>query len=240
MRLKIKELKITYRVDLLKEDILESNIDIAVKHMYSNLLRMTFLVQTQINLAVKSLVENDYESSEKVIEDDIKVNNYQRKIEDEAIRVIATQGPVAKDLRIIFTIIKIVTDLERIGDHAKDIADINLITKDYTENLIDDNLVEMGYLVTNMLEKSLDAFIARDKAGALETAKMEKDVIKLQKETVKTLYDKASENPLRLKLAGELNFVLKYLERISDHATNLCEWTVYIVTGEFKEIKYGR
>lgn len=240
MRLKIKELKITYRVDLLKEDILESNIDIAVKHMYSNLLRMTFLVQTQINLAVKSLVENDYESSEKVIEDDIKVNNYQRKIEDEAIRVIATQGPVAKDLRIIFTIIKIVTDLERIGDHAKDIADINLITKDYTENLIDDNLVEMGHLVTNMLEKSLDAFIAKDKAGALETAKMEKDVIKLQKETVKTLYDKASENPLRLKLAGELNFVLKYLERISDHATNLCEWTVYIVTGEFKEIKYSR
>lgn len=217
---------------------MESNIDIAVKHMYSNLLRMTFLVQTQINLAVKSLVENDYNSSEKVIEDDIKVNNYQRKIEDEAIRVIATQGPVAKDLRIIFTIIKIVTDLERIGDHAKDISDINLKTRDYTESLIDDNLVEMGQLVTNMLEKSLDAFIAKDKTGALETAKMEKDVIKLQKKTVKALYDKASENPSRLKLAGELNFVLKYLERISDHATNLCEWTVYIVTGEFKEIKY--
>ena len=204
--------------------------------MNNNLLRMGFLVETQIKRAIRAMVEKDVKLAELVLKEDIQINNLMRDIEDEAIRLIATQGPVASDLRNIFTIIKIVTDLERMGDHAKDIANITKIRRETDVDLINEELVQISDLVMEFIGKSLDSFVAKDKDTALELTKLDDKIDQLTYEAEQKMFEKANNNPELLKLAGDLQFVLKYLERNGDHATNICEWTIYIVTGKFKEL----
>jgi len=213
-----------------------NNIELTISHMNNNLLRMGFLVETQMKRTIKALVENDPKLAEMVIKEDIHINDLMRSIEDEAIRLIATQGPVASDLRNIFTIIKIVTDLERMGDHAKDIAEFTIKNHDINTDLINDELMELSQLVLKFIAQSLDCFVAKDKETALELTKLDDEIDEMANETIKKLFDKANDNPGLLKLAGDLQFVIKYLERNGDHATNICEWTIYIVTGQFKEL----
>jgi len=204
--------------------------------MNNNLLRMGFLVETQIKRSIRALVEKDIKLAELVLKEDIQINNLMRDIEDEAIRLIATQGPVASDLRNIFTIIKIVTDLERMGDHAKDIANITKIRRETDTDLINEELMQISDLVMEFIGKSLDSFVAKDKDTALELTKLDDKIDELTYEAEQKMFEKANNNPELLKLAGDLQFVLKYLERNGDHATNICEWTIYIVTGKFKEL----
>lgn len=197
---------------------------------------MGFLVETQIKRSIRALVEKDIKLAELVLKEDIQINNLMRDIEDEAIRLIATQGPVASDLRNIFTIIKIVTDLERMGDHAKDIANITKIRRETDTDLINEELMRISDLVMEFIGKSLDSFVAKDKDTALELTKLDDKIDELTYEAEQKMFEKANNNPELLKLAGDLQFVLKYLERNGDHATNICEWTIYIVTGKFKEL----
>ncbi|NCC79579.1 MAG: phosphate signaling complex protein PhoU [Clostridia bacterium] len=213
-----------------------NSIETTISHMNNNLLRMGFLVETQIKRAIRALVEKDAKLAELVLKEDIQINNLMRDIEDEAIRLIATQGPVASDLRNIFTIIKIVTDLERMGDHAKDIANITKIRRETDVDLINEELVQISDLVMEFIGKSLDSFVAKDKDTALELTKLDDKIDQLTYEAEQKMFEKANNNPELLKLAGDLQFVLKYLERNGDHATNICEWTIYIVTGKFKEL----
>lgn len=213
-----------------------NSIELTISHMNNNLLRMGFLVETQIRRSIKALVENDLKLAEMVIREDIHINDLMRGIEDEAIRLIATQGPVASDLRNIFTIIKIVTDLERMGDHAKDIAEFTIKNHDLNTDLINDDLLKLTQLVLDFIAQSLDSFVAKDKDSALELTKLDDQIDEMTADIIKKLFDKASDDPSLLKLAGDLQFVIKYLERNGDHATNICEWTIYIVTGQFKEL----
>jgi phosphate transport system protein len=213
-----------------------NNIEITIKHMNNNLLRMGFLVETQIKRSIKALVNKDLELAQFVLQEDIQINNLMRDIEDEAIRLIATQGPVASDLRNIFTIIKIVTDLERMGDHAKDIASVALKCDEINSDLINGDLLKMTELVVAFIGKAIDSFVAKDQETALELTALDDEIDKMTKESILKLYEKASDNPELLRWAGQLQFVVKYLERNGDHATNICEWTVYIVTGQFKEL----
>jgi len=213
-----------------------SNIELTISHMNNNLLRMGFLVETQIKRAIRALTEKDMKLAELLIREDVQINDLMRSIEDEAIRLIATQGPVASDLRNIFTVIKIVTDLERMGDHAKDIAEITLKNNDILTDVINEDLIEISRLVMKFISESLDSFVAKDHEKAQELTKMDDEIDRLTTESIGKLYDKAQNDPTLLRLAGELQFVLKYLERNGDHATNICEWTVYIVTGQFREL----
>jgi phosphate transport system protein len=213
-----------------------NNIELTISHMNNNLLRMGFLVETQMKRTIKALVENDPKLAEMVIAEDIQINDLMRSIEDEAIRLIATQGPVASDLRNIFTIIKIVTDLERMGDHAKDIAEITIKNHDIITDLVNEDLLEMTQLVLKFIGQSLDCFVAKDKETALELTLLDDEIDLMTNETIRKLYERANDNPSLLKLAGDLQFVIKYLERNGDHATNICEWTIYIVTGHFEEL----
>lgn len=213
-----------------------NSIELAINHMNNNLLRMGFLVETQLKRAVKSLVTKDIDLAELVIREDIHINDLMRTIEDEAIRLIATQAPVASDLRNIFTIIKIVTDMERMGDHAKDIASITMISKDINEDLINRELLELTDLVVDYIGKSIDSFVAKDQDAALELTQMDEEMDQMTSNAIKKLYEEADDNPKLLRFAGQLQFVIKYLERVGEHSTNICEWTIYIVTGQFREL----
>ena len=122
------------------------------------------------------------------------------------------------------------------GDHAKDIAEITLKNKDILTDVINEDLIEISRLVMKFISESLDSFVAKDHEKAQELTKMDDEIDRLTTESIGKLYDKAQNDPTLLRLAGELQFVLKYLERNGDHATNICEWTVYIVTGQFREL----
>ena len=212
-------------------------IELTVNHMNNNLLRMGFLVETQLKRSVKALVTKDIELANFVLKEDVHINDLMRTIEDEAIRLIATQAPVASDLRNIFTIIKIVTDMERMGDHAKDIASISIVNDSINTDLINDELLELTDLVIDFIGKSIDAFVAKDQETALTLTYLDNKIDEVTTAAIKKLYEKAKETPDLMKLAGQLQFVIKYLERVGDHATNICEWTAYIVTGQFVELK---
>jgi phosphate transport system protein len=212
------------------------SIEVSINHMNNGLLRMGFLVETQMKRAIKALVLKDMKLAEFLIGEDREINELMRNIEDEAIKLIATQGPVASDLRYIFTVIKIVTDLERMGDHAKDIAIIALECKDNYTDMIDDELKEINDDVTKFINESLDSFVAKDRSHAIDLARTDDIIDEKSKRAIAKLYEVASGNNDLMKLAGQLQFVVKYLERNGDHATNICEWTNYIVTGKFKEL----
>jgi len=185
------------------------SIEVSINHMNNGLLRMGFLVETQMKRAIKALVLKDMKLAEFLIGEDREINELMRNIEDGAIKLIATQGPVASDLRYIFTVIKIVTDLERMGDHAKDIAIIALECKDNYTDIIDDELMEISDDVTKFINESLDSFVAKDRSHAIDLARTDDIIDEKSKRAIAKLYEVASGNNELMKLAGQLQFVVK-------------------------------
>lgn len=212
------------------------NIQIGIQSIHNHLVRMALLAEEQIKNAVDALVNKDLKKAETIKIDDQIIDDLQKVIEDQAIKLIATQQPVASDLRILFTTIKIVTDVERMADYAVDIARITILLKDTDYNIDLTEIKNMGDTVVKMLRESIDAYTAQDDDKAYEVTKMDDTVDRSLSNLVKDLYfSNLSEDEDNL-LVSQLNFVGKYLERIGDHATNICEWTIYIVTGEYVEL----
>lgn len=202
----------------------------------NHLVRMALLAEEQIRDAMRALEEKNVELAEQVKARDGIIDDLQRVVEDQSIKLIATQQPVAADLRTLFTTIKIVTDVERMADYAVDIARIAILLKDEEISHCMDELRNMTEIVCIMLRDSIDAYTAKDDDRAYEITKMDDEVDLGLMNLIKFLYyDISHEEDSQFK-ASQLNFVAKYLERIGDHATNICEWTIYIVTGEYVEL----
>ena len=134
-----------------------ASFDLALKNLNNDLLKMCEEVKNQIRLSIKSLVNKDVELAKQVIKDDDIIDNLNKEIEDRCVRVIATEQPLAKDLREIFTAIKVVTDLERMADYAVDIAKITIHLKDdeYVKSLI--QIPELAEKVLNVISLAIDA-----------------------------------------------------------------------------------
>jgi phosphate transport system protein len=148
------------------------------------------------------------------------------------MKLIATQQPLALDLRNIFTMTKIVSDLERMADHAVDIAKITLRLKGekYIKQLID--IPRMADIVKKMIKLCLDAYVQGDVDKAYSTCKMDDDVDAIYRQVFSELLVLMMKDPTTIKQATQFLFVCKFLERVADHATNICESTIYLVTGE--------
>ena len=212
------------------------NIQSGLLSINNHLVRMALLAEEQIRDAVRALEEQDVELAELVKSQDGIIDDLQRVVEDASIRLIATQQPVAADLRTLFTTIKIVTDVERMADYAVDIARIAILLKDEDLSESLDEIKHMADVACVMLRESIDAYTALDDDRAYEITKLDDDVDLGLMNLIKFLYyddEKTEESHFK---ASQLNFVGKYLERIGDHATNICEWTIYIVTGEYVEL----
>jgi phosphate transport system protein len=208
--------------------VFEANL----QELHNDLIRMGSVVEKQIHDCIEALVSQDTQMAEKIMKDDDIVDDLEGEIEDKAIRLIAMQQPLAIDLRNIFTTTKIVTDLERMADHAVDIAKITLKLKDekYIKQLVD--IPRMAEIVVLMIKDSLDAYVAGDVKKAYEICKRDDLVDAIYKEVFTELLGLMSEKPSTVKQATQFLFICKFLERIADHTTNICEWTIYLVTGE--------
>ncbi len=212
------------------------NIQSGLLSINNHLVRMALLAEEQIRDAVRALQEQDVELAEKVKSQDGIIDDLQRLVEDASIRLIATQQPVAADLRTLFTTIKIVTDVERMADYAVDIARIAILLKDETLTDSLDEISRMTEISCTMLRESIDAYTAKDDDRAYEITKLDDEVDLGLLNLIRKLYYENGQAEDNLFKASQLNFVGKYLERIGDHATNICEWTIYIVTGEYVEL----
>ena len=210
--------------------------DLALKNLNNDLLRMCEEVKKQIRLSIKSLVNKDIELAKQVIKDDDIIDNFNKEIEDRCVRVIATEQPLAKDLREIFTAIKVVTDLERMADYAVDIAKITTHLKDdeYIKELI--QIPELAEKVLNIISLAIDAYVKGDSKKAYEICKMDDEIDSLYKEILEELFNIMVEDNSLATQAGRFMFVAKNLERIGDHVTNICEWTIYLVDGTYVDL----
>lgn len=209
-----------------------TSFDTDLKNLHREVLRMGSIVEKQIHLSIKALEEQDESLSLQVIKQDDLVDDLEREIEDKCIKLIAMQQPLAKDLRNVFTTIKIVTDLERMADHAVDIAKIVIRLKDekYIRELTD--IPRMSLIIQEMIRDSLDAYINADSSKAYAVCKMDDEIDDIYERSFTELLDYMIEDKSNAKQATQFLFVFKFLERIADHVTNICEWTIYLVTGE--------
>lgn len=196
------------------------------------LIKMSSIVEESLSNSIKALKKQDIALAEKVIESDDLIDKMELQIEEKCLKLIALQQPIAKDLRIIATALKIITDLERIGDHAVDIAKITkrLSNERYIKELID--IPRMTYIVTGMVKDSIDAYVKLDVAKAKEVSKRDDEIDALHAQIFRELLLLMMEDPKKINQSTYFLFVSQYIERIADHVTNICEWIIYAVTGE--------
>lgn len=204
----------------------------SLEELHNDLIRMGSMVEKQIHDCIDALVTQNAEKAEKIIQNDDIVDDMEQEIENKAIKLIAMQQPLAIDLRNIFTTTKIVTDLERMADYAVDIAKVTLRLKNeiYIKELI--HIPRMAEIVVLMIRDSLDAYVAGDVEKACAVGKRDDEVDTLYREVFNELLQLMIGNQNKVKQATQFLFICKWLERIADHTTNICEWTMYLVTGE--------
>lgn len=207
--------------------------DEEMEDIRNKVLAMGGLVEQQIELAVKAFMRSDHELAEKVLQQDDDVNALEKELDHECVQVIAKRQPTAIDLRTLISIIKSITDLERIGDEAARIAKmaIRLEATDYYHDQFHEinHLVEM---VNNMLNASLDAFARMDSNGVAEIMIKDEKVDREYASIVRQLITRMMEDPRNITRSIDILWTVRSLERIGDHACNICEHLVYIVQGD--------
>jgi phosphate transport system protein len=206
------------------------------RELRAKLMKMGGSMQTAMRNAVESLKTFDSSLAKQIVDGDREINALQHEIEDMCIRLIATQQPVASDLRKIVAGMQIAIDLERMADLAVDIAKstIRLDGQKLIKPLID--IPKMAEILDKMISDALLAYVQSDVMLAAELAKTDDEVDHLYRQIVEELFKISHQDPTSMSQAMTLSFVGRYLERISDHATNIGESTIFIVTGERSDL----
>jgi phosphate transport system protein len=206
--------------------------DNELKELHLLMLKMCTVVEEALNNSVHALQHQDIDMAQSVIDGDDVIDDMEAHIEEKCLKLIALQAPMAKDLRFIATAMKIITDLERIADHAVDISKITirLANEKYIKELID--IPRMGEITTKMVKESIDAYVKQDADKAKVVAQMDDEVDALHKQIFRELLLIMMEDPKKINQATNFLFVSKSLERIGDYVTNICEKIIYAVTSE--------
>jgi phosphate transport system protein len=200
------------------------------------LLGMADIVGQSVERAVRALTDHDPDLAHEVIEGDERINDLYERIERETMELIATQQPMAIDLREILAISAVATDLERIGDYAKGIATIALRILDEPplKPLVD--IPRMSNIARQLLADEVGAFVHRDADAARRTAARDDDLDQLYDQVYRELITYMMDDPGTINRASRLLWVAKSLERIGDHITNIGERVVFVTTGELIEL----
>jgi len=221
------------RKEIMRKEYLKT-----IKGMENQMLEMALKSEESIEKAMKSLISRDLELAKKVVDDDIIINNMEIQIEMDVIRLLTLENPVARDFRRVSSVFKIITDLERIGDLAVNIAklSIEIGEEDFIKPLVD--LPRMYEMVREMLSNSLKAFVENDMNLAIKVAEKDDIVDDLHLQINEELLQMISKNSEIINQAMKLMFISRYLERIADHVTNICERIIYIETNEVSKHEF--
>jgi phosphate transport system protein len=207
-----------------------------LREIQDDILAMGSMVSKAMLRSIDALKSRDIELARQIIADDQKINGKRFEIEEKCTQLIATQQPMASDLRIIIAILNITTEIERIGDYAVGIARIVIMIGDEPslKPLID--IPRMAEKTVDMLRRSLDAFIKRDADAARKIAAEDDLVDQLYDQVFRELLTFMAEDPKTITRATRLIWIAHNLERAADRVTNICERVVFIVTGKMEEI----
>jgi phosphate transport system protein len=207
-----------------------------LKVIQDDVLVMGCLVGEAIQLSVDALTKRDMELARRIIAGDQKINQLRFDIEEKCIQLIATQQPIANDLRMILAVLNIITEAERIGDYAVGIAKISIMIGDEPplKPLID--IPRMADQTVDMLRRSLDAFIGCDAEAATKITAEDDIVDDLYDKVFQELLSFMMRDPSTVTRATRLIWVAHDLERSADRVTNICERVVFVVTGKMEEI----
>lgn len=212
----------------------------AIQELQTELIEMGEMVNKAIEQAVLSLKEKNVEAAERVIADDIFINKKRWDIEEKSLALIVTQQPVAVDLRKLISLLNIIVDLERMGDHAEGIAKITVMigTKPHVKPLID--IPNMAQKATGMLKRSLSAFLNNDADEARRICKEDDEIDMLYEQVYHELLSFMINDPKTITRATHLIWAAHNLERIADRTTNICERIVFIVTGKMESMDVSK
>ncbi len=208
-----------------------------IQQVKDEVLLLGSMVEHAIIASVETLKKRDIKGAEKIIAEDKEINKKRFAIENQLMILIATQQPMAHDLRLLASCMEIISELERMGDYAKGIANINLRmgAEPLLKPLID--IPRMAQIGTDMLHRALSAFIHED-VEAAKAIPVEDDVVDaLYNQIYRELMTFIIQDPKTIERANWLLWVAHNLERVADRVTNICERTMFIATGEFNEIK---
>ncbi|MDU5106006.1 MULTISPECIES: phosphate signaling complex protein PhoU [unclassified Clostridium] len=207
-----------------------------IKLLNSELIEMASLVEKQILESMNSLKNQDVDLAKKVIKDDDKVDNLQKIIEEKCIKFMATESPLARDLRSIYTTTKIVTDLERMADYAVDICKIVPRVKGVSFSDEIAPIWELVDIVNNMIKLSIEAYVNGDEKAAYEICRMDDRVDAIYQGMFSIVLKKMGNESEMINQGTQILFASKYLERIGDHVTNICEWIIFSKKGNYVDL----
>lgn len=217
---------------------MRNRFDRQLLELNNELIQMGSLIEQAIEMGVSALVKQNVEQAEQAILFDTEIDQQEKSIESLCMKLLLQQQPVAKDLRLISAALKMITDMERIGDHAADISEMTILMSDssYEKSQTDIGLItDMAKVTTDMVIKSVDAFVNKDLDLARWVIRRDDVVDNLFARFKQQLIIKINENVKHGEEAADMLMVAKYFERIGDHATNIAEWVIYSITGKHED-----
>lgn len=209
---------------------MRNHFDQQLEKLHEDLITMGGLCETAIGAAVEAVTKGDAEMAKQAMADDSKIDEMERTIEHLCLKLLLQQQPVARDLRTISSALKMISDMERIGDQATDIAEIAKFIQGKHEQT-NATLHTMAAAAIHMVKESVDSFVRRDQALARKVIGDDDLVDSLFDDTKRQLIEFISRDASNGEYYLDLLMIAKYLERIADHATNIAEWVLFSITG---------
>ena len=217
--------------------MLRTQFEEELLNLHNQFYEMGMMVSSAVHKSVRSYIKHDKALAQEVIENDIKINDMETRLEKKSFEMIALQQPVTTDLRMIITVMKASSDLERMADHAVSVAKSTIRVKGQTRiPEIEKEISDMSDYVKKMVDNVLVAYVKTDEKDARTIANMDQRA----KDYVNRIYNATSKNrksdPETVISGTDYLNVASYLERIGDYVTNICEWIVYLATGKITEL----
>jgi phosphate transport system protein len=218
---------------------ISSRYNTDLERVRSSVLEMGGLVERQLTQAIGGITEPDARVMVRVAQEELRVNQLERSIDEDCSRILATRGPTASDLRLIITILKTITDLERIGDEGEKVAAIaaRLALRERPNNRYRE-VRNLGEVVIDMVHDTLDAFARLDTKLALQVLRRDRTVDEEYEAIHRQNVTFMMEDPRLIRRALDVMWVVRSLERIGDHAKNICEYLIYLVLG--KDVRHTK
>ena len=213
---------------------MRSRYDEELKNLHGALIDMGAMIESAISGAITALENRDIQKAKDIIAYDEEIDAQERLIEEMCMKLLLRQQPVARDLRMISTALTLITDMERIGDHAADISELAIMLRDLPQ-MNSNSLREMAVQTSTMLISSVEAYVEQDEEKARAVIRQDDVVDDLFVTVKKEMIEAIRQNSDFSEAAADLLMAAKYFERIGDHATNIAEWTMYAFTGRHED-----
>ncbi|MEJ2709354.1 MAG: phosphate signaling complex protein PhoU [Anaerolineales bacterium] len=210
--------------------------DRSLNQLQDEILVLGSMVDEAILDSVDALNRRDHQAAQQIYLNDQKINEKRYSIENECLTLIATQQPMARDLRLLAAVLEINTELERMGDYAKGIAHINLLLEDEPVEVPISELHRMAELGLGMLHRALSAFIARDAAAARKIPEADEEIDALYYKIFQDTMQRMIADPSALDRLNYMIWAAHNLERMADRVTNICERIIFVTTGQIQEL----